>query len=56
MTGKPVWGPLSKAVANAAADKELNMSLLDQFGNMMLILFAGLCCRHCCHCQPRLPA
>lgn len=36
---KPVFGPLSKSVANAAS--QLNMNLFDQFGNMMLILFAG---------------
>merc|ERR1719473_1396410 len=40
-TGKPVWGPLSKAVVNASTDPELDMDLYDQFGNMMLILFAG---------------
>ena len=39
LEGKPVFGPLSKAVANAAND--LDMNLYDQFGNMMLILFAG---------------
>jgi cytochrome P450 len=39
LEGKPVFGPLSKAVANAA--KDLDMNLYDQFGNMMLILFAG---------------
>ena len=36
---KPVFGPLSKSVADAS--KELDMNLFDQFGNMMLILFAG---------------
>ena len=36
---KPLFGPLSKAVHNAATD--LDMNLYDQFGNMMLILFAG---------------
>jgi cytochrome P450 len=37
--GKPVFGPLSKSVDRAG--KELGMNLKDQFGNMMLILFAG---------------
>ena len=36
---KPVFGPLSKSVADAGHD--LDMDLFDQFGNMMLILFAG---------------
>jgi cytochrome P450 len=36
---KDVFGPLSKAVVNAS--KDLNMNLYDQFGNMLLILFAG---------------
>jgi cytochrome P450 len=36
---KPVFGPLSKAVVNAS--KDLDMNLYDQFGNMLLILFAG---------------
>merc|ERR1712166_515168 len=36
---KPLFGPLSKAVHNAATD--LDMNIYDQFGNMMLILFAG---------------
>jgi len=36
---KDVFGPLSKSVARAGT--ELNMNLKDQFGNMMLILFAG---------------
>lgn len=36
---KPVFGPLSKSVADASA--ALHMDLFDQFGNMMLILFAG---------------
>ena len=36
---KSIFGPLSKSVAKAA--KDLNLSLEDQFGNMMLILFAG---------------
>ena len=36
---KPVFGPLSKSVADAGS--ELGMNLYDQFGNMMLILFAG---------------
>ena len=40
LTGqKDVFGPLSKSVANAA--NNLDMNLKDQFGNMMLILFAG---------------
>ena len=34
-----MFGPLSKAVHNAATD--LDMNIYDQFGNMMLILFAG---------------
>lgn len=38
-TGKPVFGPLSKSVATAGT--ELNLNMKDQFGNMMLILFAG---------------
>ena len=38
-SNKKVFGPLSKAVANAVHD--LDMNLYDQFGNMMLILFAG---------------
>ena len=36
---KPVFGPLSKSVADAGT--ELDMNIFDQFGNMMLILFAG---------------
>lgn len=36
---KAVFGPLSKSVELAAS--ELGMNLKDQFGNMMLILFAG---------------
>lgn len=36
---KPVFGPLSKSVADAAG--MLDMNVFDQFGNMMLILFAG---------------
>jgi len=36
---KPIFGPLSKSVELAAS--ELGMNLKDQFGNMMLILFAG---------------
>lgn len=36
---KPVFGPLSKAIANAST--ELDMNLVDRFGNMMLVLFAG---------------
>jgi cytochrome P450 len=36
---KKVHGPLSKSVYNAS--KDLNLNLQDQFGNMMLILFAG---------------
>ena len=36
---KDVFGPLSKSVMRAG--KELNLNLKDQFGNMMLILFAG---------------
>ena len=36
---KALFGPLSKAVHNAATD--LDMNIYDQFGNMMLILFAG---------------
>jgi len=36
---KPLFGPLSKSVARAG--KELGMNLKDQFGNMLLILFAG---------------
>lgn len=36
---KQVFGPLSKSVAEAAST--LDMNILDQFGNMMLILFAG---------------
>lgn len=36
---KPVFGPLSKSVATAGT--ELGLNLKDQFGNMMLILFAG---------------
>merc|ERR1719281_1286540 len=36
---KPVFGPLSKCVAEASST--LNMSLEDQFGNIVLILFAG---------------
>ena len=37
--GKPVFGPLSKSVD--AAGRDLGLSQLDRFGNMMLILFAG---------------
>ena len=36
---KPVFGPLSKSVMRAG--KELGLNLKDQFGNMLLILFAG---------------
>lgn len=36
---KEVFGPISKCVTNAA--EGMDMNLLDQFGNMMLILFAG---------------
>ena len=36
---KTVFGPLSKAVVNASEDMDMN--LYDQFGNMLLILFAG---------------
>merc|ERR1719265_2000677 len=36
---KPVFGPLSKAIDNAST--ELDMNLVDRFGNMMLVLFAG---------------
>lgn len=36
---KDVFGPLSKSVMRAGS--ELNLNLKDQFGNMMLILFAG---------------
>ena len=36
---KDIFGPISKAVYNAS--KELDLNLPDQFGNMMLILFAG---------------
>mmetsp|Transcript_4099 Transcript_4099/g.5459 ORF Transcript_4099/g.5459 Transcript_4099/m.5459 type:complete len:302 (+) Transcript_4099:2-907(+) len=36
---KPVFGPLSKIVYEAS--HTLDMNLKDQFGNMMLILFAG---------------
>mmetsp|Transcript_6236 Transcript_6236/g.7584 ORF Transcript_6236/g.7584 Transcript_6236/m.7584 type:complete len:575 (+) Transcript_6236:49-1773(+) len=36
---KPVFGPLSKIVYEAS--NTLDMNLKDQFGNMMLILFAG---------------
>jgi len=36
---KRVFGPLSKSVMRAG--KELGLNLKDQFGNMMLILFAG---------------
>ena len=42
-SGKPVWGPLSKAVDEAAKDPDLNMNVLDQFGNMMLILVGPAC-------------
>ena len=45
---KPVFGPLSKSVADAGS--ELGMNLYDQFGNMMLILFAG----HDTTAHPRL--
>jgi cytochrome P450 len=37
--GKKVFGPLSKSVADA--DTELGMDVVDQWGNMMIILFAG---------------
>lgn len=37
--GKPVFGPLSKSVADAG--RELDMQFMDQWGNMMIILFAG---------------
>ena len=36
---KPIFGPLSKSVDNAA--KDLGLNVADQFGNMLLILFAG---------------
>lgn len=36
---KAVFGPLSKAIADAG--DSLNMNIFDQFGNMMVILFAG---------------
>jgi len=36
---KPVFGPLSKSVVDAIST--LNLDPLDQFGNMMIILFAG---------------
>lgn len=36
---KKIFGPLSKSVATAG--KELGLNMKDQFGNMMLVLFAG---------------
>ena len=36
---KKIHGPLSKSVFKAS--QELDLNLQDQFGNMMLILFAG---------------
>ena len=36
---KEIFGPISKAVYNAST--QLDLSVPDQFGNMMLILFAG---------------
>jgi cytochrome P450 len=36
---KCVFGPMSKAIDNAST--ELNLDVKDQFGNMLLVLFAG---------------